>query len=331
MASYLKRGDSWRVAVKVNGTRATATFDKRSDAVAWADAKSAELRAIASNTAGTAPAFAPRTLGELLTRYVSEVSPQKAGFQWEAHRIAAMLRDSIASVKLKDLTPDILSGWRDRRLAEVSAGAVLRDMNLLSHALNVAADEWGWLPVSPLKKVRRPKAPAGRDRLVTAKERDKVLHCLGYVPDESPRTISARVGAALLFAIETGMRAGEIAALTWSDISGSVAKCRGTKTAAARRDVPLSPAALAIIRQLKPTKTATVFAVEAGQIDSHFRKATAKAGVIDLHFHDSRHTAVTALSRKLDVLALARMIGHRDLRMLQRYYNESAHDIAKRL
>jgi integrase len=127
------------------------------------------------------------------------------------------------------------------------------------------------------------------------------------------------------------MRAGEIAALTWADISDSVAKCRRGKTAAARRDVPLSPAALAIIRQLKPLKTATVFAIEAGQIDSHFRKATGKAAIADLHFHDSRHTAVTALSRKLDVLALARMIGHRDLRMLQRYYNESAHEIAKRL
>jgi hypothetical protein len=37
------------------------------------------------------------------------------------------------------------------------------------------------------------------------------------------------------------------------------------------------------------------------------------------------------LPEKLDVLALARMIGHRDLRMLQVYYNESAAELAKRL
>ena len=51
----------------------------------------------------------------------------------------------------------------------------------------------------------------------------------------------------------------------------------------------------------------------------------------DLHFHDSRHTAITRLAGKLDVLALARMVGHKDLRMLQIYYNESAEDMAKRL
>lgn len=51
----------------------------------------------------------------------------------------------------------------------------------------------------------------------------------------------------------------------------------------------------------------------------------------DLHFHDSRHEAITRLAKKLDVLALARAVWHRDLRMLQIYYNESATDLAKRL
>ncbi len=37
------------------------------------------------------------------------------------------------------------------------------------------------------------------------------------------------------------------------------------------------------------------------------------------------------LARKLDVLPLARMVGHTDLKMLMTYYNESAEDLAKRL
>ena len=48
-------------------------------------------------------------------------------------------------------------------------------------------------------------------------------------------------------------------------------------------------------------------------------------------FHDTRHLVITRLAKKLNVLDLARMVGHRDLRQLQIYYNESAEDMARRL
>ena len=37
------------------------------------------------------------------------------------------------------------------------------------------------------------------------------------------------------------------------------------------------------------------------------------------------------LAQRLDVLDLARMVGHRDLRQLQTYYNATAEEIAERL
>jgi integrase len=58
---------------------------------------------------------------------------------------------------------------------------------------------------------------------------------------------------------------------------------------------------------------------------------SSKAAIDDLHFHDFRHEAITRLSKRLHVLALARAVGHRDLRMLQVYYNESASDLAEKL
>ena len=51
----------------------------------------------------------------------------------------------------------------------------------------------------------------------------------------------------------------------------------------------------------------------------------------DLHFHDLRHTAITRLASKLNILELARCVGHKDLRQLQVYFNMSAEDIAKKL
>ena len=58
-----------------------------------------------------------------------------------------------------------------------------------------------------------------------------------------------------------------------------------------------------------------------------------KAGLADadLHFHDTRHEGITRLASVLGVLELARAVGHRDLRMLQTYYNATAEDIAKKL
>ncbi len=74
-----------------------------------------------------------------------------------------------------------------------------------------------------------------------------------------------------------------------------------------------------------------VFDLDVSQIDSLWRKAKKLALIEDLHFHDLRHTAVTRLAKKLAILDLARMIGHKDLRMLQIYYNESAESMAEKL
>ena len=54
-------------------------------------------------------------------------------------------------------------------------------------------------------------------------------------------------------------------------------------------------------------------------------------GIVDLHFHDTRHQAITDLAKKLTVLELARMVGHSDLRSLMIYYNETAESLAEKL
>ena len=96
------------------------------------------------------------------------------------------------------------------------------------------------------------------------------------------------------------------------------------------RDVPLSTEAIRILNQVKED-TESVFNLTSGQIDSLFRKAKKRALIDDLHFHDSRAEGITRLAQKVDILTLARISGHRDLRMLQIYYRESAEDIAKKL
>jgi integrase len=62
-----------------------------------------------------------------------------------------------------------------------------------------------------------------------------------------------------------------------------------------------------------------------GQIDSTGRKTAIAATA-------PRAEALTRLARKVDVLTLAKISGHKDLRILQNaYYREAAAEIAARL
>ena len=74
-----------------------------------------------------------------------------------------------------------------------------------------------------------------------------------------------------------------------------------------------------------------MFDLEPGTRDVMFRRMRDTAKIPDLHFHDSRAEAIWRLSKKLDVMELARVIGHRDLKSLLIYYQTSADDLADRL
>jgi integrase len=63
-----------------------------------------------------------------------------------------------------------------------------------------------------------------------------------------------------------------------------------------------------------------------------FCKACRRAKIKNLHFHDARAEALTLMARRgIDILTLARISGHRDINMLQRYYRETTEAIALRL
>ena len=325
MASIQKRGDAWRALIRMKGITESKTFPRKGEAVAWAASREAELRS------GESGAIPNKTLEDLIDRYEREVSVKKAGHLWEVRRFAVFKQDDIVKKRIAVLNQQDFSGWRDRRLATVSPATLLRDWGLMSAILTVAVNEWRWLYRHPMKGIQLPPEPEHRDRLVSAEENTRLSLVAGY-HDGKLTTMTVRVYAAFLFAIETGLRAGEIVALQKDDlfVDERFLKVRRGKTQAARRDVPLSSKALAILKQLPMEKS--VFDISSSAtLDSLFRKLKAKALIEDLHFHDSRHQAITNLSKKLDVLALARAVGHRDLRQLMVYFNETASALAAKL
>lgn len=323
MATFTKRGKSWHVQVSRNGTRKTASFSTKAEATAWATKTDSDILA-------GKRALPDKPFSDLLDKYADEVSPKKGGARWERIRLAAIGKMDIGKIRLPELNATHFANWRDDRLKVVTGATVNRDWNLLSNCCSVARDEWHWLSDNPMSKVKRPKDSLPRDKLIDDRDIERAILACGYDYSGTPGTITARIGAAFLFAIETAMRAGEIAGLEWEhiDLETRVAKLLKTKNGD-KRDVPLSTEAIRILKQLP--KSPDVFNLTAEQISSNFRGAKEASLISEFTFHDTRHLAITRLSEKLDIRELARMTGHRDLRKLMVYYNKPASETAKKL
>lgn len=321
MASYKKlETGRWQAQVARQGVRKAKTFKTKREAQDWATRQ--EFLIAEGEVGGSA-----QPLRDLFDRYAREVSPKKRGARWEIIRLERFKKDKIADVLVKDLAPAGFADWRDRRLTEVAPGSVNREMVLMSAVLTQARKEWGLIQVNPLSDVSKPRKPPPRDRRVSEDEIQKLIEIAGA--DLS--LASARAIHAFRFAVETAMRAGEIVGLTWDavDAEARVATLPRTKNGTARK-VPLSSAAIALLESL-PRTDGPCFALTSQHLDALFRRVRDKAKIEGLTFHDSRHEAITRLAGKLDVLSLARMVGHRDIRMLQVYYNETPEELAKRL
>jgi len=327
MATIRKRGAHWQAIVRRGTVSKSASFESKAQASAWATSLEAEI--IAQKRGEIPPG---KTFGDLLRRYQEEVTVTKRGAKWESDRINATLRDPIANVKLTSFSPTDAAGWRDRRLAEVSNGSVLREWNILSNACTRARKEWGWLRENPFREISRPETPKSRDRRPTDDEVTRILYALGCDPQVTPTTMMARAGFAFLFAIETAMRAGEIVGMRWADVTGTTVKLKMTKNGHAR-EVPLTMEARRLLTLLPRSESVeSVFQIDSYGLDALFRKARARALVVDLHFHDTRREALTRLSQKVDVMTLAKISGHRDLRILQNtYYAPKMDEVAARL
>ena len=76
-----------------------------------------------------------------------------------------------------------------------------------------------------------------------------------------------------------------------------------------------------------------VFGITSQVLDSLFRRHRDRAGLAGFTFHDARHTAATrlAMSRKVDVLELCRIMGWKNPKQAMTYFNPTASQIAARL
>jgi len=324
MATYAKRSGAWRAQIRRKGYPSeSATFTKLTDAKAWAEERERELNLLQHGR------IIPRSMKQALEEYSLRVAPTHRGARWEQVRCKKLARElPFRDRLLTEVRPADVVQWRDEALEQLAPASVRREMGLLRLVFEAARLEWGWCRANPVDDVKRPRNPPARKRLFADAEVEELLAAAGYERGAVPSTAAQRAAVALLIALETGMRAGELCGVRPErdiDVDGRVLRLQRTKNDDERR-VPLSKVALALWALLPDG-----LGLSAKALDVHFRALRDGCGFDDLHFHDSRATAVTRLSKKLDILELARMIGHRDLRSLQVYYRKAEREIAERL
>lgn len=278
MATFRKRGEyQWETQIRKKGfPYQTKTFNTKPEAEAWAAVIESEMvrgvfvsRAEAERT----------TLGQIINRYIAEVTPTHRGCDSEALRLKAMSRHPLASRFLSTLTSTDFAKYRDERLKvtpekgkardeslkvapekgikKVKPATVHRELGLFQQVIDQARREWGIsLPENPLRLVSRPRFQNARNRRLSAEEEKYLIAALesggrdeGGKFTEGTRSVWA--APAVKLALETAMRQGEIMSLVWAnvDLNAPTAYLPLTKNGEART-VPLSRKAVSILKEM---------------------------------------------------------------------------------
>lgn len=352
----------WQAIIRRKGYPAQSmTFEKKAKAEEWARDVEGEMdkgRFVSRREAEST------TLKEALERYEREVTPKKRGADQEKYRIRALVATDLAKRTLAGVRGAEVARFRDDEAARgLAPSSIMKSLALLSHLFETARKEWSIEVDNPVKKIGKPKVDNARERRLSAEEERYLLAAL----DEPGDAVKTEKGdrrnewtpKIARFAIETAARQSEILSLDWKDVDleRRVIRLRGAgggklKNDDRFRDVPLSTAAAALLRgdeTVKRLRRGKVFSTTASALKQSFTRAVArgrrlylvdceKAGsepeigfLEDLTFHDLRHEATSRLAEKLQMHELMKVTGHKDTRMLARYYHPRAEDLAKKL
>jgi integrase len=327
MANIEKRGKYWRVRVRRAGyPPQSRTFDTKVQASIWARDVEAEMdRGIFVDRTEAEK----NTLGDIIERYLREVTPTKRGAEPEAARLKALKRHPLTLLKMSALSGAHIASYRDARLKDVSPATVNKELNHLSHVITTARREWSiQIPENPIRLVRRPAQPRARDRRLRDGEESRLFDACA----QSRKTFLTPM---VRLAIETAMRQGELVSLRWEniDLQMRTAHLPETKNGEVR-SVPLSTKAVNVLESLAPSQDGAVFpGVTTEAVKRAFIRASQRASLDNFHFHDLRHEATSRLVERgvFDSIELMKITGHKDTRMLLRYTHLKASELAKKL
>lgn len=256
------------------------------------------------------------TLDEFESAYLEWAKDNKRS--WARDELSLKhLRKVLGSVRLAEIDPSRVQGYKFERCKEVNKATVNREIACLRGLLNKAV-ELGKLDKNLLageKLMFKENAP--RRPNLNAEEERRLLAA-------SPEWLRFM----MRLAIVTGCRMGELLALRWRniDLEGLTLTVDDSKSGDSRR-IPLShPKVLAELRTFRGLPDGIVVMLpngnspEGSTVSHAFKRAARKIGKDELRFHDLRHIAGSRMqAARMTLGEVAEVLGHKTLAMARRY------------
>ena len=227
--------------------------------------------------------------------------------------------------RLHEITSAELSEFETLRRSEgVRPGTIRRDLACLS-SLMTSATDWEWVDANPVpsylrrRSKRELKEAPPRTRYLTEGEEELLLEAATPGPRET-----------IQLAIDTGLRREELFSLTWPQVDltrGVITTTTKTKSGRPRM-VPCPPRSAQILMRF-PRYLETTYVIvnpetrtRYWQMNKGFKRAVARAGFLDVRWHDLRRTAGCRwLARDGRTMAeVCMLLGHSSIQVTESRY-----------
>jgi integrase len=283
----------------------------------------------------------------LIERYWEEYGSKKKSSDRE-RSVLAIIRQELGTMFVREVDGQAVDRWYQGLTArrELSPGTAVRHFSVVHHMLEKAATIWSketGIDRNPADLVEVNRPDDQRERYLSADELRSLKAVLdGKMHRRDHRAINQtfyRLRLLVLIALTTGMRIAEIFALTWADIryrEGLIA-VRAKLKRGKDRYVPMTPELAAEIQRFPAViGEDRIFRPKPGakgerqRVEGSFETVLELAAIRDFRFHDLRHTfASWFMMNGGDLYELAKILGHRNVKMTERYAKLGRHHIAK--
>ena len=283
----------------------------------------------------------------LIERYWTEYGQKKKSSTREKSVLEG-IRDELGDLFVREVDGSAVDRWYQALTGrrKLSEGTALRHFNVMHHMMEKASTIWSketGIDRNPadLIEVRRPNDQ--RDRYLSAEEVSSLKASLdGKMYRQGSDAINQtfyRLRLLVLIALTTGMRVAEIFALNWSDVlyREELIAVRSKLKRGRMRYVPMPdelaaeinrfPAVMGEDRIFPPKQGATG---ERQRVEGSFETILEMAGISNFRFHDLRHTfASWYMMNGGDLYELAKILGHSNIKMTERYAKLAKNHIAR--
>lgn len=242
-------------------------------------------------------------------------------------------RARLARTMMSDVTAYQLQALIDAmRQDGYGAATVALERAGLRSLFNHARHSWAWPEPSrnPASGLIMPKIDNARDRVFSNAEWDRLIAAL-------QASGNPYIAPALALLLQTAMRSSEILLTArWQDVDWKRCVLKLGDAKAGARDVPLSPPAIAVLRELQERAgeadpQARILPITYESLKAAWNRARDRAGLENANLHDLRHTGATrfALEFHGNLPVLKLITGHKTDLQLQRYVNVKVDDVVR--